>query len=94
MITIHTLADYDVDGQRFGVTVLAQGNRGKAQKIFYVLESNNIDSPEWYLDKYVSPPGHHITRGLTSIRHRDIGNFPGQKENPMKVFDIHPEAFL
>ena len=94
MITIHVLADYNVDGQTFGVTVLAQGNKGKAQKIFYVLETNNIDSPEWYIDKYVSVPGHHNPKGLTSIRHQDIGNFVGQKENPMKIFELHPEYFL
>ena len=94
MITIHTLADYDVDGQTFSVTVLAQGNKGKAQRIFYVLETVNIDDPEWYIDKYVSPSGFHKSKGLTSIRHRDIGNFPDQKENPMQVFHIHPEAFL
>ena len=94
MITCHTLVAYNVDGQRFGVTVLAQGNKGKAQKIFYVLEANNIDDPDWYLDKYVSPSGYHNPRGLTSIRHRDIGNFVDQKENPMRVFELHPEAFL
>ena len=94
MITIHTLADYDVDGQTFGVTVLAQGNKGKAQKIFYVLKSNNIDYPDWYLDKYVSIPGYHNPRGLTSIKHQDIGNFPEQKQNPMKVFELFPEFFL
>ena len=94
MITIHVLADYDVDGQTFGVAVLAQGNKGKAQKIFYVLETNNIDNPEWYIDKYVSVQGFHNPRGLTSIRHLDIANFPGQKENPMKVFELHPEYFL
>jgi hypothetical protein len=94
MITIHTLADYDVDGQSFGVTVLAQGNKGKSQKIFYVLETNNIDDPEWYIGRYVSMPGPNNPKGLTSIRHRDIGNFPGQKDNPMKVFDLYPEYFL
>ena len=94
MITIHVLTDYNVDSQTFGVTVLAQGNKGKSQRIFYVLEANNIEDQDWYLDNYVSVPGHHNTKGLTSISHQDIGNFPGQKENPMKIFDIHPEYFL
>ncbi len=95
MITKHEIIDYDVDGGEFGVIALAQGSKGKAQKIFHILKCVNITDPEWYMDKYVSLSGDaHNTRGLTSNSKQDIGNFRGQKENPMKVFEEFPEYFL
>ena len=95
MITKHTLIDYDVDGAEFGVIALASGTKGKAQKIFHILESINTTDPEWYLDKYVCFSGDaKNARGLTSNAKIDIGNFRGQKENPMKVFEKFPEYFL
>ena len=94
MITKHKIQSYDVQGKSFGVVCLAQGNAGKAQKIFYILEST-VDEPNWYMDKFVAPEGaSNQTLGITSDSHVDIGNFKGQKENPMEVFEIYPEYFL
>jgi len=95
MITKHTIIDYDVDGSEFGAVVLAQGPKGKSQKIFHVLEDINIDESEWYMDKYVTLKGtSHNPKGLTSVKLENIGNFKDQKEHPEKVFDIFPEYFL
>jgi len=95
MITIHTIIDYDVDGLPFGVKCIAQGNKGKSQKIFHILEMNNINDPEWYIDKYVTLAGTSKNpKGLTSHHSQDIGNFKDQEEIPEKVFDLFPEFFL
>ena len=93
LITKHKIEDYDVDGGAFGVVCLAQGNAGTAQKIFHILEST-VDDPNWYMDKFVTAKGCKNPKGLTSKSHQNIGNFKNQKETPMKVFELFPEAFL
>ncbi len=95
MITQHKIVSHDVDGELFGVIALAQGSKGKSQKIFHILKCINITDPEWYMGKYVTLEGSaKDPKGLTSVSKIDIGNFKNQKEDPMKVFEEFPEYFL
>ena len=95
MISKHKIVSHDVEGDLFGVVVLAQGPKGKSQKIFHILEVINDNDSSWYMNKFVALAGVSMNpKGLISKTVEDIGNFPGQKENPMKVFELFPEEFL
>ena len=95
MISKHLILVADAGGKSFGVWCLAQGPQGKSQKIFYILEIINDDTPEWYIGKMVVKTGtYHNARGLTSQEVEHIGTFKDEKQNPLDIFKHYPEYFL
>ena len=89
MISIHKIRDYTIQGRVYGVDALCVGQKNRAQKIFHVLDYINCD-PKWYIGKSVICKrdfGDTVFM-LESDEVTNIGNFKGQKENPMKVFEL------
>ncbi len=95
MISIHKIINHDANGKEFGAIVLAVGQKNKSQRIFHILEDINDPNPEWYLDKFVIQKDQAKNpKGIMSKEVTHIGNFKGQNENPMDVFEKYPEYFI